>query len=297
MAATDKKIRVLILGCGYLGTHLAKKVIEIGWKVTALTKNDADLEALTKLGVSTVKANLESGSWHSDVGGDFDFVVNCVSSGKKGIEGYRKSYVEGQKSILQWMQRYHYCGKFVYTSSSSVYPQYLGEDVDELADTSDASTYGEVLLESESIVMQMPADWTILRLSGIYGPERTYFIDLVKREEPISGEMEAYMNLVHVDDVVSAILACLLSEKASKQVFNVSDGTPIARVELARWIAQEACVAFPVFLGHIDSPRTLLRKGKNGKTPNRRVRANKIRDALGWEPIFASYSKGMIDLV
>ena len=142
----------MIFGCGYVGTALAEKLLEAGVRVGALTRNTEKSAQLKKLGLSEVVVeNLHEVSWHRKLSGSYDAVVNCVSSAGGGLEGYRKSYVEGQRSILKWL-----VGKairsYIYTGSTSVYPQDGGVTVSETADTSAASPTGQLLLESEQIL-------------------------------------------------------------------------------------------------------------------------------------------------
>ena len=87
---------VIIFGCGYVGTALAKHLIKADCRVGALTRNESKAMALRELGLDEViVAELDSNDWHSQVQERYDSVVNCVSSAGGGIEGYRKSYVEG----------------------------------------------------------------------------------------------------------------------------------------------------------------------------------------------------------
>ena len=47
-----------------------------------------------------IVADLDSEAWYDQFSGAYESVVNCVSSAGGGIDGYRKSYLEGQRSIL-----------------------------------------------------------------------------------------------------------------------------------------------------------------------------------------------------
>ena len=94
---------VFIFGCGYVGTALAEYLIEQGVRVGALTRNREKAARLRELGVAEViEAELDSSTWHAQVRGQYEAVVNCVSSAGGGLDGYRKSYVDGQCSILEW---------------------------------------------------------------------------------------------------------------------------------------------------------------------------------------------------
>ena len=115
---------LVVFGAGYVGVEVARQAITRGLRVTALTRNAIKATALRALGVEVIVADLAEGGWyvHPALAGGADFVLNCVSSGGGGIDGYRRSYVDGMRSVLAWVYRVP-VGTLVYTSSTSVYPQ------------------------------------------------------------------------------------------------------------------------------------------------------------------------------
>src|SRR4051812_17664714 len=94
--------RLVIFGCGYVGSELAREGIARGLRVTALTRNEAKASVLRATGIDVVVADLATDDWHRAIEGGADFAVNCVSSGGAGVAGYRRSYVEGTESIVRW---------------------------------------------------------------------------------------------------------------------------------------------------------------------------------------------------
>ena len=72
-------LNLTILGCGYVGTALAKSALNKGWNVSALTRNTQKGEELDSIGVQQVIiSDLSSTEWHSHLNPNQDFVVNCV---------------------------------------------------------------------------------------------------------------------------------------------------------------------------------------------------------------------------
>ena len=141
---------VIIFGCGYLGTALAKHLLNQGVKVGALTRNAEKAADLRKIGaelrtsydqaaIEVIEGDLDLDDWHERVERRYESVVNCVSSAGGGLAGYQKSYVDGQRSILEWAKSQS-IRSYVYTSSTSVYPQDDGLLIDESADIDEAIT-------------------------------------------------------------------------------------------------------------------------------------------------------------
>src|ERR1700710_2122377 len=92
--------RLVIFGCGYVGSAAAYAAVAAGARVEALTRNVEKAAALRAKGLSkVVVAELSSSDWHAQINGGADFVLNCVSSGG-GTDGYQRSYLAGMTSIL-----------------------------------------------------------------------------------------------------------------------------------------------------------------------------------------------------
>ena len=161
----------MVFGCGYVGTAVAVEALGRGAVVTALTRNVALAAELRSKGMETVVADLANRDWHGKIPPNPEFVLNCVSSGGGGLEAYRRSYVEGTRSILDWAKQGGTVGTLVYTSSTSVYPQGDGVRVDETAPTpsASASDRARLLLQAEDEIRGAGGvcrRWFVLRLAG-----------------------------------------------------------------------------------------------------------------------------------
>ncbi|MFP4261351.1 MAG: NAD-dependent epimerase/dehydratase family protein [Opitutales bacterium] len=289
--ATELPPSVMIFGCGYIGAALAERLIESGVRVGALTRNPEQVKKLRAMGVHEVlQADVHETAWQEQIAGGYQAIVNCVSSAGGGLEGYRLSYLEGQKRILEWAS-VHPPQTYIYTSSSSVYPQDGGVLVDEEADTREAPATGQVLLESERLLADAAIEqsWYVLRLAGIYGPGRHYLLDqLRKASGPIPGRGDYSMNMIHRDDAVAAIL-CALSGGAPSGIYNICDNEPCLKEEVLGYLASQMGLPEPSF----DPSRISERlKRRGGRMPDRRITNRKARELLGWAPEYPSYRQG-----
>ncbi len=284
--------RLVIFGCGYVGSALAQAAITAGARVEALTRNPGKAAALRAAGMGkVVVADLSRMDWHGQIAGGCDFVVNCVSSG--GPDNYRASYVDGMASIIAWATRAGTpIGTFVYTSSTAVYPQGGGVTVLESDPTEGATPNGAILRESEILLQQAAPSAVrrhfILRLAGIYGPDRHHLLDQLRAgTAQIGGTGEPRLNLVHRDDIIAAILACLgAPATVGSEVFNVADSAPTPRGEVVRWLAGRLGRPVPDFDGS-----TTARRGDQ-PPPDRIISNAKIQRLLGWQPVYSGFRAG-----
>jgi len=278
---------LIVFGAGYVGAALARVALDRGLRVSALTRNPDKAAALAALGVETIMADLASSAWQTRLSPEADFVVNCVSSGGGGIEGYRRSYVEGQRSILAWIAPARNAGTFVYTGSTSVYPQDGGVRVDEEAPTGGAGEADRVLLEAETLALTWPGRAFVLRLAGIYGPGRHYLLDQLRAGAgELAGRGEHRLNLIHRDDSVSAIWAALTAPASvSGGIFNVADDGAAPKAEVVGWLSTRLGRATPRFDGKPTAGRRAL-------VPDRVIVNDRIKRVLGWRPQYPTFREG-----
>lgn len=282
---------LVVFGAGYVGGAVAAAAGGLGARVTALTRNPAKVSALVAEGCEVVIDELAADTWHGKISARADFVLNCVSSGGGGIEGYRRSYVDGMRSILAWAAKRNGVGTLVYTSSTSVYPQSGGMSVDESAPIAESVGAPAVLLEAENLLRATTsvacARWFILRLAGIYGPQRHHLLDQLRAgETEIGGRGDYRLNLIHRDDIVSAVLAALTApEKIANEIFNVADDGAASKAEVAAWLAQKIGCPAPRFTGEATA-------GRRAETPDRVIANGKIKTVLGWRPCYADFRAG-----
>ncbi|NBU86617.1 MAG: hypothetical protein EBS13_04765, partial [Verrucomicrobia bacterium] len=205
------------------------------------------------------------------------------------LDGYVTSYIEGQKSAMKWID----AGKvnsYLFTSSCSVYPQTGRKLVEETASCAGVSEKGGLLLAAEGLSFPPPSSIGrsfILRLGGIYGPGRHLLANKVKNGVAMEGNAGRILNLIHRDDAVSAILACLLADESNLgRIYNLTDSSPSARGEIVEWLANKFGVSPPSFS-----------EDDKEDTPNRKISSQRIMKELNWSPKYPSFIQGYESLL
>jgi len=294
---------VTLFGCGYVGYELAKQALQRQMQVSALTRNAEAAAALRRLGVQRViEAELDTADWHAQIDPNQDLIINTVSSAGGGVDGYKKSYLQGQGSIAQWASNRSSdaSSTFVYTSATSVYPQSAGEWVDESSSSAGCSAYAQVLLEAEHVALDCAAfgKTFILRLAGIYGPERHFMLDhLMAGKKTYPGSGDSYLNLIHRTDICAAIWHLFDHRQAvDAGVYNVADDSEATKADIIAWLAQALELPIPTFDPTTPLKREGSRRGASGKLPNRRVSNTKLK-TTGWQLHYPTFRDGFAEIV
>lgn len=275
MSPPDVTIPRLIIGCGYLGRRVARLWRCAGHRVVALTRGNADV--LRASGIEPITGDvLNPESLRAlPVAPTVLFAVGLDRSAGKSM---REVYVSGLANILNALAP---CGRFIYVSSTSVYGQTDGGWVTEDSPTAPAEEAGKVVLEAEQLLRARRPGAIVLRFAGLYGPDRLLRKQPVLNGEPLTGDADKWLNLVHVADGASAVL-CAEARGVRSGIYNIADGTPVSRREFYTRLAELLHAPAANFDHHTEPG-----------TPNRRVDASKARAALDWAPAFASYRDGL----
>jgi len=279
--------RLIVVGAGYVGGELARRAAGLGMQVTALTRNAAQGAVLHAAGIKVVTADLAGEEWHREINPEAHYVVNCVSSGGGGLEGYRHSYVAGMQSLLRWAAAGR-IGTVLYTSSTSVYPQGDGAVIDETAPTGADNDRAALLVETEELLRSSRAaeGWFILRIAGIYGPGRHHLLEQLRAGGVLPGVGLHRLNLAHRDDICAAILATLSAGSDLKdEVFNVADDAPATKQEVASWLAAQLGRPEPRFDPAMASARRAI-------VPDRVILNRKLKQLTDWTPAFPDFRVG-----
>lgn len=150
-------------------------------------------------------------------------------------------------------------GTFVHVSSPSIYAAMrdrIGITEDDRPTCPPLGNYARTKLESERIALDADGAMrvVVIRPRGIVGPDDAVvlprLIEIVKRDRiPVVREGRALVEMIDVRDAVSALLA---AEKAAPharaQSFNVSGGSPMTVIDIARGLA-DALGRSPKFVG------------------------------------------------
>jgi len=266
----------LIVGCGYLGRRVARCWLESQHPVAALTRGNTT--SLAAQGIHPIVGDVLDRETLRQIP-QAATVLYAVGFDRTAGKTMREVYIDGLGNVLDVFPA---DTRFIYISSTSVYGQSDGSLVDETSPTVPEGEAGKVVLDAETLLRARRPDAIILRFAGIYGPDR-----LLRRQsqlrsgEPFPGDPDRWLNLIHVDDGASAILAAEV-HGAFGAVYNIVDDEPAPRRAFYSLLA-ELMGAPPPHYDNRPEPRA----------NNRRVSNTKAKSALGWLPNYPSYREGL----
>lgn len=303
--------KVLITGgTGFIGYHLAKRLVGQGYSVTLAdnffrSKNDADLKALlSHKNVKLVKVDLtERKNWNK-LGSGYDYVYHLV-----GINGTKLFYEIPQEVLrigiltavygLEWFRDKNKKknAKILYTSSNEAYAglEVLGklpfptpENVPLIiTDTYNPRwSYGGQKLIGELLFIHYAKAYdlrmSIVRPHNFYGPREGYehvipeiitrVIDKVD-PFPIYGT-ESTRDFCYIDDAVEAIQMVMESKKTDGGTYHIGAKEEIKIKKLVEKI-------FDIMEWH--PKKILIKNPPAGSVKRRTADVSKIKKDIGWQ--------------
>lgn len=266
-------MRVGILGCGYVGSALALRCVELGHELFLTTTTPSKVEVLADYAQKVHILKVSQGAKLKKFIKDLDALFVTIAP----LQGatYEETYPAAASALAKALRETPSSIKFIgYTSTTSVYGDHKGEWVDELSPLHAVSPNSKSLVYAEKIYRSLQTkdrQVTILRLGEIYGPGR----DLESRASMMSGSTlpgkgASYVNMVHVEDIALALLFCL--EHRIAGTFNLCNHTHITRKQLYSFICSSH---------HWPAPTWDNTKGVANFKQNKRVSSQKI-ESLGF---------------
>jgi nucleoside-diphosphate-sugar epimerase len=278
--------RILIAGCGYIGEAAADQFYAHGWEVEGWTASAESAAKLSKRPYRARAVDVTNSTAVASAAAEFGVVVHCVSSRGGDEEQYRRLYLEGAKNLLAAFPG----ANFVFTSSTSVYPQTDGGLVDEKSPAEPPHAKGQILRQTEELIRA--AGGIVLRLGGIHGPGRSALLTKFLRGEATTGAPDRFINHVHRDDVVNALL--LLAQRREEhrgEIFNVVGDQPIKVDEAYDWLASRLKRPRAPF------PSATWERGIGSRGESNKAVSNQKLRALGWTPRYPTFEAAMSESI
>ncbi|MFM7423655.1 MAG: NAD-dependent epimerase/dehydratase family protein [Elainella sp.] len=232
-------MNVTIIGCGYVGTAVAQQWQKQGQKqgqqqgtVTVTTTSPSRLSQLESVANRAVLLSGSNLAGLQTLLADQQVVV--LSVGARDRSAYEATYLTTAKNLVTALQTNATVQQVIYTSSYGVYGDHQGNWVTETSPLYPANRNGEILAETEQILLSAASEQRqicVLRLGGIYGPGRELikiFGNVAGTTRP--GDGSDVSNWVHLEDIVGAI--DFARRQRLSGIYNLVQDEPISTGEL-----------------------------------------------------------------
>jgi len=272
---------LLILGCGYVGERLALACQREGMVVSCTTRSEQRAAQLRARGLQAICA-----ATPPDIPGELlpgvDAVVDSIPL-TRDDSGMHASQAGWLPRIATRMSGLRWAG---YLSTTGVYGDAGGAWVDESWTCNPQSPRGIERLKAEQAWLQHMPCAEVFRIAGIYGPGRN-MLDRLRAGgyRAVAWQPPRYSNRIHVDDIVSALLAAMRAPRPGR-IVNLADDEPLPHAEYVTQLARMIGAPAPVLLtpeeGEAELPASVLDFFRDSKRISNRLLHAELLPELGY---------------
>jgi nucleoside-diphosphate-sugar epimerase len=262
-------LSALIIGCGYVGSRLKTLLTEKNWTVFSARRSSQPGHTNIIIDVSS-----EFSLPHR-----YDVIFYMVSAGAYNQQAYQNAYSLGVYNTLQAIRKSGQNPRVIHVSSTSVFSECNGGMVTEESPTKVNSFSVDAILNGEHQISTSGYESSILRLSGIYGPDRFHLLDQIKAGSASLKKEPVISNRIHVEDCIGALYH-LATIPHPDPIYIGTDSEPTPYNEVIQWLAKKlkvdpvATAAEETTSVHMSNKRCsnskLLRSGYRFRFPNYR---------------------------
>ena len=259
----NKKV-VVTGGCGFIGSHIAQRLVKLGARVTIidnLTSGSIDNIAEFRDNVKLIERSITDRDACNEAitGNEIVFHLAAFVSVPASVEDPKTCHstnVDGTFNILYTAKK-HGVQRVIFSSTSSVYGAREDRCFETDTHLAPISPYGATKLMGELYCTQFTNLYNLpcvmLRYFNVYGPRQNphsqyaavvaKFKYYMERNEPITifGDGSQTRDFVHIDEVVHANLLTGMADEelVAGQIYNIGTGKSISILELAEVIKKD----------------------------------------------------------
>tara|TARA_B100000212_G_scaffold334714_1_gene305768 strand:+ start:478 stop:1374 length:897 start_codon:yes stop_codon:yes gene_type:complete len=276
-----KKKKFIIFGGGFSGQFIANEFRRLGCKVLTSSRqiqNDTKSFVFDSISNALPPEHIFEGTTH---------VISCIPPEKNGQDPVLSRLHKKLQSLnLEWVG---------YLSTTGVYGNTFGEWVTEKnpANPLQDRSKRRLLCERSWLDSKLPIQ--IFRLPGIYGPGRSTFESIFKKNIKIIYKPNQVFSRIHVADIANAILYLLLeiNSKNFKQIINIADNYPTSQIEVIKHSYELLGLKMPEPIHFDDAKQLLSPIALSFWEENRRVSNDLLCKELGYNLIHENYKSGL----
>ncbi|MGH7581883.1 MAG: NAD-dependent epimerase/dehydratase family protein [Gemmatimonadales bacterium] len=238
-------MKVLVTGAtGFVGGHLVDRLLARGDTVTALVRSAAGAERLAAHGVRVVRGDLADTAALEQAAESQDVVYHAAARlDSVGEAELMEANREGTRNVARAAGRAGTTARVVLVSSMAAGgPARRGAPKASPGDDRPVTWYGRSKLASEAVLAEAGVPWVALRASVVYGPGDRGLLPLFRSVRfgiaPTFGDGSMEVSLIHVADLVDAMIAAATSDAVVSRAWYVNHPEPITGAALIATIAR-----------------------------------------------------------
>lgn len=263
------------------------------YRVFALVRNAARRPDLRTLGVVPLLGDLDDRASLARLAGLADAVLHLAPPPADGERDTRTHNLLGALSRGTLPER------LVYISTSGVYGDCGGAEISETrrlnAQTARARRRADAEFQIRRWARRSGVNASILRVPGIYGPDRWPLERLRTGTPSIVHDEDSYTNHIHADDLAHVAVAAL-TRGAPCRVYHASDDSGLKMGEYLDLVAEAVGLQHPPRVSRADAQRLLPASQLSFANESRRLSNQRMKRELKVKLRYPTVAEGLASI-
>ncbi len=286
--------RMFFFGFGYIAARLAPHLKAAGWEMAGTTRTQNKVNEMWDAGVEPhiwdgenpieKPARVLKGTTH---------VLHSIPPGTMGdvVMHHHRALVAKLAPRLTWYGYLSTTGVYGFAPSGLV-----DEDFQINPENATAKLRARVEKTHLGFLKNSNLPVNIFRLGGIYGPERGILTRIRKGQKQIIIKDDHKTCRVHIDDIVTTLLASINNPKPGR-IYNVVDDLPSSGTDPAILACELLGMPVPPKFDYAEKEENLSLAMRAHFKVNRAISNQRIKDELGVVLKYPTYREGFRALV
>ena len=292
-------MKILVTGTtGLIGYNLSKRLLKDGHEVYGIIHNKE--KKITS--VLYQYGDLQDREFCDSVTEGMDMVINCSANTSNAVDTVKSPLVHVTPNVIVNTQLiesayFNKVKKYVFISSSTVYPPSYDKKVDETWNIFEEpypvyhgvgwmKRYGEVLCDLYANQLSPNMDCLVVRPANCYGPHDKYDFDkchvtpatikkVVDKHNPIQvwGDGEDVRDIIYIDDFVDGLVTVMDKCEEKYEVVNIGSNESYSINQILK-----KCMEIENYNASIEHI-----SGKPSMIPIRKISSDKIKEKYDWK--------------
>ncbi len=279
--------KILIVGYGYLGGHLAKAELQAGNTVEALCRSKINLE-----NIQHIPTDLDQAERLKNLQVEGKIIYYCAPP---PIQGNHDPRLQNFLSAIQGQRP----KRLILISTTGVYGNCDGEWIDEQRPANPQVDRAYRRWDAEQTLIRwakkngMTA--VVLRVAGIYGAGKLPRKRLLSGQPVLAPEASPFSNRIQIEDLAQACLAAAKHPKP-KPLYNVTDGHPSTMSDYFFQVADTLKLPRPSTISAEQMESQLSAGMRSYLAESKRIENRLLREHLGVTLKYPTLKEGLADV-
>ncbi|ORJ59837.1 SDR family oxidoreductase [Geothermobacter hydrogeniphilus] len=281
---------LLIIGCGDIGTRVARLALAAGQQVFGLVRNEQNAEKLAAAGIQPLLADLRDPDSLNDLPVAGSRVLYAAPPPGGGFEDPKvRHFCEAIPAGTE-------PSRIVYLSTSGVYGDCGDRPVNEDTPANPQTARARRRFDAEKTIRgfalrhNLPS--IILRVTGIYGPFRFALHRILERHPLLREDQASLTNRIHADDLARICLAAL-EKGRDGDIFNVCDGQTSTMTHYFNAVADAFGLPRPPQIDRNEAQKVMNPLMLSYFQESRRMDNRRMLEQLGVRLLYPTLEEGL----